>query len=253
MIRSLPCFAREGGRQARGLDDLEDLAQVAVVAVDHLVGQESSAHELLGDGRGAALGLALAGDVLDGCGEDRGRVVALVVPERSILGGGRGVEDELGDLVERDHAALLALEPGELDRAGPVVDDRRLVEGEALQLRGVGQVAAEHGDGAACRHEPERPEGTDAEDERQRDRQQDPAKGQPLRLAAEARPARDEGSTSPRRQPDRRSPGRQPARGTCHSVWMLPALNGRFGPSSPSTGGTGGARSRERSSHSGRA
>ena len=137
MIRSLPASPGNAAVEARGLDDLEDLAQVAVVAVDHLVGQESRAHELLGDRRGAALGLALAGRVLDGRREDRRRVVALVVPEGPILGRGRGVEDELGHLVERDDAALLALEPGELDLAGPVVDDRRLVEGEALELRRV--------------------------------------------------------------------------------------------------------------------
>ena len=57
------------------------------------------------------------------------------VPERPVLGGRGGVEDELGHLVVGHDAALLALEPRELDLAGPVVDDRRLGEGQRLEVR----------------------------------------------------------------------------------------------------------------------
>ena len=50
------------------------------------------------------------------------------------------VEHELRDVAEaRPDAADLAPEPAELDRAGPVVDDRRLGERQALEPRRIGQ------------------------------------------------------------------------------------------------------------------
>ena len=56
------------------------------------------------------------------------RVEAGVDPEVLVLDRGRGVEDLAGQLVVRDELALEVAEPGELDLAGPVVDDRLLLE-----------------------------------------------------------------------------------------------------------------------------
>ena len=55
---------------------------------------------------------------------DGDRVEAGVLPEGLVLDRGRRVEEDLRDLVEGDDLALGVAEAGELDLAGPVVDDR---------------------------------------------------------------------------------------------------------------------------------
>ena len=56
--------------------------------------------------------------------QDRDRIEARVVPEGLVLDRGRGVEQDLGDLVEGHDLALGLAEACQLDLAGPVVHDR---------------------------------------------------------------------------------------------------------------------------------
>ena len=58
--------------------------------------------------------------------DDAERIEAGVLPEGLVLDGRRGVEDDRRDLLERHDLALAVAEPGQLDLAGPVVDDRLL-------------------------------------------------------------------------------------------------------------------------------
>jgi hypothetical protein len=133
-------FAGERVRDAGRLDELLGLAQVSVGArCDVFVGQQPCPHELLGDRRRAPL--ARAARVLGDGGDDRARVEATVVPEASVLGRRRGVDDELGHVCVGDDPALLPLEAGELDLAGPVVDDGGLVERQLFEDCGIGKVA----------------------------------------------------------------------------------------------------------------
>ena len=88
------------------------------------------ADELLGDRRGAA---GAAGQGVEPGGDDGAHVEAGVRPEILVLDRGRRI-DHLGrDVVELDELSTKDAEAGELDRAGPVVDDRRLLEGDALE------------------------------------------------------------------------------------------------------------------------
>ena len=141
MTRSLPTVARVLVRQAQRLDDLLGLAQVAIGAVDDVLGQQPRADELLGDGRCAAL--ARARRVLGDGRDQRGRVDAGVLPERAVLRRRRGVEDQRRDIGVVDDAAALVLEPAQLHLAVAVVDDRGLGEGQVAELARVGQVGRE--------------------------------------------------------------------------------------------------------------
>jgi len=87
--------------------------------------QQSRADELLGDRGGTA---AIAPDRADAGLQDRDRIEAGVVPERLVLDRRGGVDEDLRDLIESDHLALVVPEAGELDLARPVVDDRLLGE-----------------------------------------------------------------------------------------------------------------------------
>ena len=104
-------------------------------ALERLGRQEPGADELLGDRRGAA---RPAGDGVEAGRHDADGVEARVDPEVLVLDGGRRVEHLAGSLVERDELALEVAEAGELDLAGPVVDDRLLLELEVGEgcLRG---------------------------------------------------------------------------------------------------------------------
>ena len=90
------------------------------------------ADELLGDRRGAA---AVAPERGERRGHDRDRVEPGVLPEGLVLDRGRGIEQDLRDLLERDDLALGIAEAGQFDLAGPVVDDGLLGEHVIRQLR----------------------------------------------------------------------------------------------------------------------
>ncbi|GIW20139.1 MAG: hypothetical protein KatS3mg065_0435 [Chloroflexota bacterium] len=62
-------------------------------------------------------------------------VEADVLPEGLVLDGRRGVDELRRELVEGDELAPGRPEASQLDRPGPVVDDRLLVEGEVLEDR----------------------------------------------------------------------------------------------------------------------
>jgi hypothetical protein len=111
------------------------------------------------------------GGVAGDRGDDRRRVEAAVVPERPVLGGRRRVEHELRDLVEGDDPALLALEATELDRPRPVVDDRRLGEGQRAERRRVRQVFGQGTD--RCRRPDRRQPGEEARPDRERGERRD--------------------------------------------------------------------------------
>ena len=146
-------LAGEAVRHPRGLDQLLGLADVAVGAGRGRVRrQEPRPDELLGDRRGAPV--TAAARVLGDRGEDRRRVEARVLPERAVLGRGRRVEDEPGNLVEGDDPPAFLLERAQDDGAGPIVDDGRLVEGQRVERRRVRQVAREDADGGG-RGEPD--------------------------------------------------------------------------------------------------
>ena len=166
------------------LDDLADLPLVDGVG-EGLLGQEPRPDELLGDRRSAARPAVQ--------GIDRGRdeaaeVEARVLPEVLVLRRGRRVEEVRREIVERHELAAQVAEPGALDLAGPVVDDRLLVEGEvreqgpgiveATAVVGVRGHRAEGDDGAG---EDQKAEEEEREDERRAtDRGSSP--GAPRRL-----------------------------------------------------------------------
>ena len=133
-------LARLAGRERLGqADRLDDLARLALVdrAVERLGREEAGADELLGDRRGAA---GLARQRVEPGRHDADRVEAGVRPEVLVLDRGRRVDDLARQLVEGDELALQVAESGELDLAGPVVDDRLLLELDVRERRdGVGQ------------------------------------------------------------------------------------------------------------------
>ena len=153
---------------------------------------------MLGDRRGAAV--ALARRVLRDRLGDRGRVDALVRPERPVLGDHGRVQHEVRDLRVAHHPPLLALEPGELHLAGAVVDDRWLRERQAAERRRIGQVPGQDVDGRDRRepdgaqhagdHDREH-EDDDPADEREVSRW--PTFRRPRRCPARGRPGRGSG------------------------------------------------------------
>ena len=140
MIFCLPSLALEVLRHP---DRLDDLLELPLGGPGRGPGrgprvEQAGADQLLGDRRGAA---ARAAQRVEPGGDDRRRVEAGVLPERLVLDRGRGIEQDRRDLVEGDDLALEVAEPGELDLAGPVVDDDLL--GELVARRGsvrVGEV-----------------------------------------------------------------------------------------------------------------
>ena len=118
----LPLYAGEGLCHPHRLDDLPELALDRPVRVlDELRVEQTRPDQLLGDRRGAA---AVAAQGAEPGGDDGDRVEAGVVPEGSVLDRGRRIEQDLGDLLESDDLAPGVAEPGELDLARAVVDDR---------------------------------------------------------------------------------------------------------------------------------
>ncbi len=132
--------------QAGRLDDLLRLAHEHVGGgVDNVGRQQPGPDELLGDRRGAT---PVALERLDRCGDHRLDVVAVVGPERPVLGRRRRVEHERGDLAVVDDMACGALEPAELHLPGAVVDQGRLVERERREGLGVREVLRQRRDRA---------------------------------------------------------------------------------------------------------
>ena len=114
------------------LDDLLELALGGPVRVlDEGRVEQALADQLLGDGRRAA---AAATERIQRGRGDRHRVEAGVVPEGLVLDRRGRVEEHLGDLVEGHGLALRIAEAGQLDLAGPVVDDRFLGQRVGGQL-----------------------------------------------------------------------------------------------------------------------
>jgi len=171
----LACLARIRSGQTRRLDQLLRLAQVAIgPGRDHVLRQKPSSNQLLGDRRGATIG-AIRG-VAGGSRHDRRGIEAAVLPEGPILGRRRRIQDESRHFAEYDDAPLLALEPAELNRAGPVVDDGRLGERQRSETRRIGKVlrqGADHRDGSdrGSAHEQARPDdqGKEGADQDRRD------------------------------------------------------------------------------------
>ena len=84
----------------------------------------------------APRGLALQG--VEAGRHDADRVEARVGPEVLVLDGGRRVDDLARQLVEGHELALQVAEAGQLDLAGPVVDDRLLLEVDVRERRDLG-------------------------------------------------------------------------------------------------------------------
>ena len=165
-------LAREGVRQAHRLDELLGLAHVLVRArLCHLRGQEPRSNELLGDRRSATL--ARPAGAFRGGRRDRRRVKSAVRPERPVLGGGRRIEHELRDVTEADDAPILEPELSELDRAGPVVDDRRLGERQALEPGRIGEPDRQDADGRVEGQHPHEPGDRDRRHEADQERDDD--------------------------------------------------------------------------------
>ena len=126
MIACLPSSPWARSAASRRIDwmislSLRSIGPVAVL--DELRVQEPCPDELLGDRRGAA---AVAAQRVEPGGDDRHRVEAGVLPERLVLDRGRRVEQDRRDLLEGHDLALELAEAGQLDLAGPVVEDRLL-------------------------------------------------------------------------------------------------------------------------------
>ncbi len=115
-------------------DRLDDLARLALVgrALEGRRWEEPGPDQLLGDRRGAA---RAALQRVEAGRHDAGRVEPRVDPEVLVLDRGRGVEDLAGQFVEGDEFALQVAEPCQLDLAGPVVEDRLLLEIDVGQRR----------------------------------------------------------------------------------------------------------------------
>ena len=124
MICCLP--ASPGKAWVRRIDWMisRDLALVGR-ALEGRRREEPGPDELLGDRRGAA---RTARDRVEAGRHDADRVEPGVDPEVLVLDRGRGVDDLARQLVEGDELALQVTEAGQLDLAGPVVDDRLLLE-----------------------------------------------------------------------------------------------------------------------------
>ena len=149
-------------RDLDGEDGLADLALEADLAAD-----DPLLHELLRDGRRAALAGVAARQVgVDGA-DDAADVDTGIAPERLVLGRDGRVDEDLGHvLVPRDLAAL-DLELVQELVAGPVVDPRRLGEGIPGEVLRGGEILREEGErrGRAEQKEPGRRE-QDAEQAR---------------------------------------------------------------------------------------
>ena len=126
-----------------GEHGLADLALVGALVADVGV-----LDVLLGDGR-AALDHAAGAQVLHHGARDAEVVDAVVLVEALVLHGHRGLLHDVGDLVARDeHAVLAAVQFGDEDLAGAVVDGG--VDGQRVPLQVVErrEVAGEGVDGA---------------------------------------------------------------------------------------------------------
>ena len=107
------------------------LAELALVGA--LVADVGVLDVLLGDGR-AALDHAAGAQVLHHGARDAEVVDAVVLVEALVLHGHRGLLHDLGDLVARhEHAVLAAVELGDEDLAGAVVDGG--VDGQRVSLQ----------------------------------------------------------------------------------------------------------------------
>jgi hypothetical protein len=132
----LALVARVGLGQPDRLDDLAHLALIGRVG-EGFWWKEAGADELLGDRRRTT---RTAGERIEAGADDRRRVEAGVRPKELVLDRGRGIEHLGRDVLEARDLTPLGTEPRELHLAGPVVDDRLLLEAEVLEgRRGVGQ------------------------------------------------------------------------------------------------------------------
>ncbi len=122
----LALLARELLGQPKRLDDLPDLPLLAAPG-ERAWGQETRAHELLGDRRAAA---RPAVDGVDRGGQEAREIEARVVPEILVLDRGRGIEDFGRQVGERHELALALTQTGQLDLPGSVRDARLLIEVE---------------------------------------------------------------------------------------------------------------------------
>jgi len=100
------------------------------------------------------------------------------------------------ELVVGHDPALDSLEPTELDLAGPVVDDRRLVVVELLEARGVRQALGHHGQGRDAG------DADDAQHDERRDHERTEQPEEPDREPPALR------GPAPRTGPERSAPGR---------------------------------------------
>ena len=149
------------------LDDLLELALGGPVRVlDERRIEQAGADELLGDRRGAA---RVAPERPERRGHDRDRVEPGVLPEGLVLDRGRRVEQHLRDLVEGHDLALGVAEPGQLDLAGPVVDDRLLGQDVVGQLRRVVEAVGQRDVGADRRERDDRADSGEEQEDDDRD------------------------------------------------------------------------------------
>ncbi len=111
-------------RQADRLDDLLDLPLVGR-KLEGLGRQQPVADQLLGDGGRPARS---AGNGVEAGADDADRVESRVDPEVLVLDRRRRIEHLVRELVERDDLAAERSEASQLHLAGPVVDDRLLLE-----------------------------------------------------------------------------------------------------------------------------
>ena len=129
-------LALDAGERLGQPDRLDDLLQLPFGLprriLDEIGRQEPLAYQLLGDRRRAA---SPASEAVDPGRDDRHGIEAAVVPEGLVLDRGLGVDRDRRDVGERHHGACRGTEPGQLDRAGPVVDDRFLLEAELVEIR----------------------------------------------------------------------------------------------------------------------
>ncbi len=127
--RFLALLTGEGAREADRLDDLAELALVHR-PLERGGRQEAGSDELLGDRRGAT---RAARDRVETGGDEGDRVEAGVLPEVLVLDRGGRVDHLAGDLVVGHDLTLEFAEAGELDLAGPVVEDRLLLVREVRE------------------------------------------------------------------------------------------------------------------------
>ena len=133
--------------------------------LDHLLGDGGGA---LDDGSCLEVGVRRPGDGL--------HVDPVVGPERLILAGDRGVDDDVRDLVEANRFAVLALESGEENRSGSVVHEARLRQRHVVEQVRIGQAGGEvvvgqqrAGAGAQHRTADQHPEEAEDDDERKKE------------------------------------------------------------------------------------